>query len=43
MNYDFSLKSKKRNNWNNNNNVCKKIAQINGILSKLHHYVPQKT
>ena len=21
----------------------KKIAQINGILSKLHHYVPQKT
>ena len=25
------------------NNLCKKLAQINGILSKLRHYVPQNT
>ena len=25
------------------NNLCKKLAQNNGILSKLRHYVPQKT
>ena len=24
-------------------NLCKKLAQTNGILSKLRHYVPQKT
>ena len=30
--------------WNAHvNNLCKKWAQANGILSKLHHYVPQKT
>ena len=25
------------------NNLCKKLAQTNGILSKLRHYVPQTT
>ena len=25
------------------NKLCKKLAQTNGILSKLRHYVPQKT
>ena len=25
------------------NKLCKKLAQSNGILSKLRHYVPQKT
>ena len=25
------------------NNLCKKIAETNGILSKLRHYVPKKT
>ena len=30
--------------WNAHvNNLCKKLAQTNGILSKLRHYVPQKT
>ena len=25
------------------NNLCKKLVETNGILSKLRHYVPQKT
>ena len=25
------------------NNLCKKLVQTNGILSKLRHYIPQKT
>ena len=25
------------------NNLCKELAQTDGILSKLRHYVPQKT
>ena len=25
------------------NNLCKKLTQCNGILSKLRHYIPRKT